>query len=629
MSVSKPKTQVFTGGDRRKAQALRPAAFEELRLLREQMRLRGLKQYQSVAHLDDGSFIRCFFFLRPQPKSLSSGLLLRLQRKKRTITRRPFDLLFLYDPIVCMDGSMEESTVRGSRETYSRREYQIRKVSDWEEPVGNDLREIEKTIDPVTNAVCTTGRKTSLHGSFLCNWHGSKTVENVTVHAFSYLLWITNFWILALDVDGRAADFPGTGNHTFGPFSDNAVNGGDEWNESRTVRAFDVWKTDEGDICVSACGDTEETLHVWNITQGTYESHALGIRDYYLNEYSPHHYSGEGIEDRHIRLIGLSKTTAYYTECAIYYSKMTEFHEVFQIDGLTGSVTTLGISGVLVVFDPFADEIVYWSDSIESSVADPTFGIWTLYPTNNPQCFELHPWGHYDSCGTFCTQAPPTWGGSSPYEYCINVGGVQNCQVLYAITSPNMCECTREIRFDTSFYSDIETGGLQASSSLFGGSMNSDRIVKRAGVLLIAWCDDFFETDVGSEWVDDPEYCEVWNNWPQTHAVNSVSITGEGVGVKYDVTRRNGRYCSGSGADYEDTDDENIFGAFDENYGDPAWPHYKNFALCKEAEDREGTVHSNLLALQDNDGIVHVDSNQFQNTQFFFEQVRWEETIDV
>ena len=71
-------------------------------------------------------------------------------------------------------------------ETYSRREYQIRKVSDWEEPAGRDLWEIEQTIDPVTNAVCTTGRQSTLHGMYLCNWHGSKTVENVTVHAFSY-----------------------------------------------------------------------------------------------------------------------------------------------------------------------------------------------------------------------------------------------------------------------------------------------------------------------------------------------------------------------------------------------------------------------------------------------------------
>ena len=319
-------------------------------------------------------------------------------------------------------------------------------------------------------------------------------MENVTVHAFSYLLGETNLWILALDVDGGAADFPETGNHMFGPFSDNAVNG-DGGNESRTVRGFDVWKTDEGDICVSACGDLEEKLHVWNITQKTYESHALGIRDYYLNEYSPHHYAGEGKEYRHIRLVGLSKTTVYYTECAFYYTKMTEFHEVFRIDGLTGAVTSLGISGVLVVFDQFAEEIVYWNNDIESSAAEPTFGTWTLYSEQiggdpNPLCLELHPWGHFEPCGTFCGgQAPPTWGGSIPYTQCVEAGGVENCQVIQALTSPNMCECAREIKFETDYYSDIGTGGMHASSSLFGGSVNTDHVVQRWGVQLSAWCD--------------------------------------------------------------------------------------------------------------------------------------------
>ena len=111
--------------------------------------------------------------------------------------------------------------------------------------------------------------------------------------------------------------------------------------------------------------------------------------------------------------------------------------------------------------------------------------------------------------------------------------------------------------------------------------------------------------------------------------MDAVSITGGGVGAKYDVTRRNGKSCSSSGADYEDTDDEIVLGGFDENYGVASWPHYKNFALCREAEDRERTVHSNLLALLDNDGVAHVGSNQFQNPQFFFAQVKWEETIDV
>ena len=619
MSVSKPKTQVFTGGDKRKAQALRPAAFEELRLLREQMRLRGLKQYQSTSHLDDGSFIQCRSVFDNDQITIF-GAPTPAPEEKRTITRRPFDLLFLFDPIVCLDGSSDPVPCGDSEEKYSRREYQILKVSDWEEPVGRDLRTIEQAIDPVTNAVCTTGRQTSIHGTTNCQWHGSKTVENVTVHAFSYLLWITNLWILALDVNGRAADFPVTGNHTFGPFSDNAVNG-DDGNESRTVRAFDVWKTDDGDICISACGDLEETLHVWNITQDTYDSYPLGIRDYYLNEYSPHHYSGDGIEDRHIRLVGLCKTTAYYAECAFYYSKMTEFHEVFKIDGLTGAVTPLGISGVLVVFDPFAEEIVYWSNNIESSAAEPTFGAWTLYSEQsggdpNPLCLELHPWGHYEPCGAFCTgQAPPTWGGSIPYTRCVEAGGVENCQVIQALTSPNMCECAREIRFTTDYFNDIGTGGMHASSSLFGGSMNTDHIVLRAGIRLSAWCDDD-EAEVLSSWGDGQGSCTVWNNWPQAYAVDAVSITGSGVGVKYGVTRRNGKTCSGSGADYEDTDDEDILGAFNEDYGVASWPHFKNFALCKEAEDREGNVHSDLLALQDNDGIVHVDSNQFQNTQF-------------
>ena len=633
MSVSKPKTQVFTGGDKRKAQALRPAAFEELRLLKEQMRFRGLKQYQSTSRLDDGSFIRCFSFFDHNQITIF-GAPSPAPKEKRMITRRPFDLLFLYDPIVCMDGSFDPVTCGEPEEKYSRREYEILKVSDWEAPDKKDLRIIEKTIDPVTNAVCTTGRQSTLHGSFLCNWHGSKTVDNVTVHAFSYLIGETNLWILALDVNGRAADFPETGNHTFGPFSDNAVNG-DGGNESRTVRAFDVWKTDDGDICVSACGDLEEKLHVWNITQGAYESHPLGIRDYYLNEYSPHHYAGEGKEYRHIRLVGLCKTAAYYAECAFYYTKMTEFHEVFRIEGLTGAVTPLGISGALVVFDQFAEEIVYWSNNIDSSVAEPAFGTWTLYPykhgypetTPNPECLELSPLGHFEPCGTHCP--PPSWGGSAVYEYCIKAGGVENCQDITAYSSPNSCSCSRDVRFTTDYYNDVRTGGYQASSSLFGGSVVSDATMTEWGVRLAVWCSDLDDPSVLSEWGGDEETCTTWSNWPQAYAVDAVSITGNGVGVKYDVTRRDGKTCSGSGADYEDTDDEDIFGAFDEDYGVSAWPHYENFALCKEAEDREGTVHSNLMALQDNDGIVHVDSNQFQNTQFFFEQVRWEETFDA
>ena len=114
MSVSKPKTQVFIGGDRRKAQALRPAAFEELRLLRGQMRLRGLKQYQSTSHLEDGSIIFCRSVFDNDHITIF-GAPSVAPVEKRTITRRPFELLFLYDPIVCLDGSMEEVTVRGFR----------------------------------------------------------------------------------------------------------------------------------------------------------------------------------------------------------------------------------------------------------------------------------------------------------------------------------------------------------------------------------------------------------------------------------------------------------------------------------------------------------------------------------
>ena len=48
---------------------------------------------------------------------------------------------------------------------------------------------------------------------------------------------------------------------------------------------------------------------------------------------------------------------------------MTEFHEIFKIDGSAGAVTPLGISGVLVVvYDQFAEELVYFDAMIENRV---------------------------------------------------------------------------------------------------------------------------------------------------------------------------------------------------------------------------------------------------------------------
>ena len=143
---------------------------------------------------------------------------------------------------------------------------------------GADDTAIPEGISPVTNAVCRTGRSTSAHGFADCAWHGSQDHRKrdgpcVRLRAGRR----PTSWVLGIDVSGRPYDFDGQ--NFFGPFSETRAQKQRRFVQhlAHTRRGFDVFR-DGDDIMVSACGDKEAKLHVWNISKKTYKSYDVNIR---------------------------------------------------------------------------------------------------------------------------------------------------------------------------------------------------------------------------------------------------------------------------------------------------------------------------------------------------------------
>ena len=113
----KPKTQVFIGGDRQKGPGLEtPPRFEELRLLREQMPPSGAQAVPiHIPSRWTALFIHCRSVFDNDHITIFGAPSVAPVEKKGRSREGPFELLFLYDPIVCLDGSFEEVTCGESR----------------------------------------------------------------------------------------------------------------------------------------------------------------------------------------------------------------------------------------------------------------------------------------------------------------------------------------------------------------------------------------------------------------------------------------------------------------------------------------------------------------------------------
>ena len=113
---------------------------------------------------------------------------------------------------------------------------------------------------------------------------------------------------------------------------------------------------------------------------------------------------------------------------------------------------------MFAAFNPFTEEFEHWNNDIETDAAEPSFrnvdeicDAIRVGATESPMPGASSVGAFRAVCGAYCSQAPPTWGGSASYTYCIEAGGVENCQTLEAATSPNMCPCARNVRFTTDF----------------------------------------------------------------------------------------------------------------------------------------------------------------------------------
>ena len=140
-----------------------------------------------------------------------------------------------------------------------------------------------------------------------------------------------------------------------------------------------------------------------------------------------------------------------------------------------------------------------------------------------------------------------------------------------------------------------------------------------ADVRLSAWCDSE-EANVLSLWGEGYQSCTIWSNWPLGWSLHQVSITEGGIGLEYIVNRRNGKTCSSSGADYSDSQTTDRFGEFKLNFAQHSWPYLTNFAILKEATDREGYEYSDITAQRTNQGRILVTGagEMFEGDEFFF-----------
>ena len=273
------------------------------------------------------------------------------------------------------------------------------------------------------------------------------------------------------------------------------------------------------------------------------------------------------------------------------------------------AVTTIDESGTFVIWDEFREEIVYFNFSGTCADKDTTT-VLEYWKCESSLGGVYDPFLPCISPAATCDPDPIHYGGLAYYRF----------------------EDSDEDRVNTrNWYRIYNHVGGQECSHPFGGTFYAQGITG-CGSRFIHNCStvpSFPPQSCGDDWSGGDKSCGIYSAWPTSFKVDNVSISMNGVGLVVSYEQWDGIICDGGPNTVETTPQSASIDNFEEDYAVASWPHYENFAILKEAEDREGTVHSNLLALLDNEGAIHAGSEGFQGTQFYFAQVKWEKTFDA
>jgi hypothetical protein len=658
VAVSQPNVRVYLKGHHDSAVARIQEGFRQLALLDDAMafneKLTGHKLQidTRTSYYDNGDMIRChrcfghgYVYIHTAGGDESYYVLIEELKAS----------LHLYvDPIVCksittgetIDCTAENKCTGAGAEfgdceaTRMFRRVQIERVAgtlsftekefSYYDSAGV-LRYDTEDISPseALNGVCKSLSKTSTHGAFHCYTSWSKTLDQYIAHAILYYddMMEMNFWCVAVDFNGKQYGFK-SGSQTYyswppGGYRDVFwVTNTDPYNTTPGYKAFDLWKEevreDNGDYVdhcfLSMTADTYDRVFVWDLTLNEYEYFDLTWRQEFAQEngyYWPH-FPDDWI-DKHIRLIGLAKRTAYWAvqqhDFSIPVGQPNAEDDAigrvyWQDDEDQGSAAT-GTSECgfeFAIFNEFT-RVIEWMDSIacyedcefvEGGFSGPhCYGTEHTLNINGVQRGSYFVSGDEGVAGYVCPRSSSCAGEVYYFSiYGCPLQFVGDNSVRYCPPEDSWC-CGHTSNF-TYWYWDCNSEVYECIvSGLHSGSYvrkRRTRTCKYVSNNCNAYLDPYCVTTNDSG-VTSCGYCthEYYTSYALSGRIDRVSILPSGIGSTFSGAEANGEIaiCDNPYGDhntYTETDYDDLYGAYNSQYGNSAWPFYPPFAIVVEAQ---------------------------------------------
>lgn len=628
MAVSAPNTHVRYAGNRERCEQLRPWGFHLAGELRTDMGFNDLKYGVRTRRFPNGDSIRVLTdhgitWINIEATG-TDGVYEIIEE-----TRMAFDLYI--DPVLCFDTATGEKidctadnfcTGSGADTAgvcESKRLFE-RTVVEFDADTGALVftpRTFSYYADDGTvhydtenfaenmalNTICKAMSQTSTHGSQRCYTSWSKTLDEFTAHAVLYYdaSIEMNKWAVVYDKSNVGQDFrmtPGGTGYAQWPVDGYLdviwCSNTDFYNTTAGYKAFDLWKEDvledsgetSSHVFLSITGDTYDRIHVFDLSAISYEAIDLAWRtEYETDNGRAYPAFPEGWKDRHIRLIGLVKRTAYWSiqdhrygvpiGCSntIYWESDTEQGSV-ALDGCSACGAQFAIlnefTQEIEFMNRIACQICDWEDD---EIAGPELDYCeSLYVVNGVTLSRTACEG---VAGYTCTMTDDCSGKNYSFTLIgdsgwIERGNTWNLSYWHwdCLTSRYVCEQT----------------GLQA-----GFKVNSFRSRDCWYISNIAGgTGEYCATTIFAAALSEPSqgcgWCDVvtYDSYSVSNRVLSGHVLPEGLGYKYAMVEANGEIatCSGKGYNrYTEETNEYESALFDENYAQSVWPYYPPYAI--------------------------------------------------
>ncbi len=510
-------------------------------------------------------------------------------------------LYYMGDPIICYDTEWNIQADCDADETY--KYYRVLDVLE-------NLT-IEKEIDIgknnalALNKVCKASaiEDKSGHGLYNCHRHNSIMFDRWTVHAFAWSVLVPGGdtiwkWAITIDYNGQHWPIP---NPYYVPgvspeedeffahwpdegFDEHLTCSGFESDQFYTPNhAIDLWQLEsdiekvgwsEGDIVLSLCGDKKK-IEIFNLSDnGAYWPSLTGLGVRIATDFV----SDPDNEYRGV-VLGVKETSLYVAYAGMSHNKMLWFSQVYVYDAIPDEITTLDISGHLVVYNLFRQEI--WHID-HGEISDPeTFTafysdvtVTSDYPDPGScvdDCVDVYHGANYIGKG-----AADGGGGG----FCL-VNNLFDYFYPYSGASGKV-----EGYFEGLKYTNLAKRECNCQPSLPCGNN------------CYGTC---FGLNIGTWYFD----------WVASVGVpDFVSITNDGSGETREVDVWNGK--EGSVVTTQETHESGIY---DPDYAQSQWPYIASYAWVKHAIDSDGIEYDDIVIQEDVTG--HKDYGADNEAYFF------------